>query len=680
MEGNMVDRSQYDFLGESLGKGRLVLAVIKHYLVIKSVSLVDLDREFVSYGFASNEVLKPKDKYETSQQHSRDTNKRVFDELQQDSMGNLFYISNQWSKAKLDPFLNWARDQNLHIQRLTNDDAETRTFVETSSLNQILYGPPGTGKTYHTIEAAVKAAEPSFVWDNRTELKDKYDVLVAEKRIRFVTFHQSFSYEEFVEGLKASSENGQISYQVEDGIFKQLCHYDETPVIESSTEESLSIEGRTVWKMSLGNTLHDDGDIFEHCVSNNQIRLGYGNSLDFSGCDSKQAVMAQFESNGVPSKPSDYRVTSVNTFKNIIAKGDLVIVTDGNLKFRAIAEITDGYIHDTDIEGHYVQTRAVVWHRVYEKSLPYEKVMRKKFSQMTLYQLSRSVLDMEKLQSLLLIEKDVSQRQQAEVKQSTASVARVLIIDEINRGNISKIFGDLITLIEPSKRAGAPEALSVQLPYSKESFSVPSNLHIIGTMNTADRSLAMMDTALRRRFDFVEMMPKPELLEGDLVKGIDLQTLLTTLNKRIEILYDREHMLGHAFFMPVKTLMEQGEEELAFTQLQSVFQNKVIPLLEEYFFEDWSKICLVLADNQKPESLQFVSEKTQKNTALNDLFGKGHKLDEYGQSVIQYTLADNASDVWEKANAYIGIYQTLNEKKADKEEPVNKGDLAAEEG
>ncbi len=237
-----------------------------------------------------------------------------------------------------------------------------------------------------------------------------------------------------------------------------------------------------------------------------------------------------------------------------------------------------------------------------------------------------------------------------------------IFIDEINRGNISKIFGELITLIEPDKRKGKKNELSIQLSYSGKSFSVPDNVDIYGTMNTADRSLAMMDTALRRRFDFVEMMPKPEVFaETSMVKGIDLLKLLQVLNQRIEILYDREHTLGHAFFMPVKELVDDGDEEQAFSALVSVFQNKIIPLLEEYFFEDWSKIRLVLADNQKKsQDLQFVSEQVQNTQQLNDLFGNNHELEQYGQSITKYTLADKEAHVWTKPESYIGIYSTLD--------------------
>ncbi|WP_257978727.1 AAA family ATPase [Vibrio parahaemolyticus] len=237
-----------------------------------------------------------------------------------------------------------------------------------------------------------------------------------------------------------------------------------------------------------------------------------------------------------------------------------------------------------------------------------------------------------------------------------------IFIDEINRGNISKIFGELISLVEVNKRSQGKYPMSINLACSGKPFTVPSNVDIIGTMNTADRSLALMDTALRRRFEFIEMMPKPELLAlNDGIKGIDLQKLLQVLNQRIEILYNREHTLGHAFFMPVKELVDAGEEEQAFSALVSVFQNKITPLLEEYFFEDCSKIRLVLADNQKKsQELQFVSEQVQNTQQLNDLFGNNHELEQYGQSITKYTLADKEADVWIKPESYIGIYTTLD--------------------
>ncbi|APS28549.1 McrB family protein [Pectobacterium brasiliense] len=232
-----------------------------------------------------------------------------------------------------------------------------------------------------------------------------------------------------------------------------------------------------------------------------------------------------------------------------------------------------------------------------------------------------------------------------------------IFIDEINRGNISKIFGELIALIETDKRAGMKNALSLQLAYSESGdlFSVPANVDIMGAMNTADRSLALMDTALRRRFEFIEMMPDLSLLSGVKVKGIELESLLEKLNSRIEALYDREHTLGHAFFIPVKTALEEKGEESAFKVLQAVFKKKVIPLLQEYFFDDWNKIRLVLADNQKKnDGLQFIIEKIDE---LDELFGDDHGLRRHNQKSTAYELKDFDMGVWGDPLAYRAIYE-----------------------
>lgn len=235
----------------------------------------------------------------------------------------------------------------------------------------------------------------------------------------------------------------------------------------------------------------------------------------------------------------------------------------------------------------------------------------------------------------------------------------VFIIDEINRGNISKIFGELITLIEDSKRDGEEEAMSVILPYSKEEFSVPKNVYILGTMNTADRSISLMDTALRRRFEFIEMMPNESLLANVVVednkdnennKEIDIQKMLEKMNQRIEVLYDREHTLGHAFFMPLK-----NKEKATLDQLASIFKNKIIPLLQEYFYEDYEKIMLVLGiDPQNKDASKFISVKSN-----GDLFKNSPDIDLNPT----YQINDKA---FQTPDNYMTIYGgASNEEEAD---------------
>ena len=198
---------------------------------------------------------------------------------------------------------------------------------------------------------------------------------------------------------------------------------------------------------------------------------------------------------------------------------------------------------------------------------------------------------------------------------------KVFIIDEINRGNISKIFGELITLIEETKRAGAKECIAVKLPYSGDLFSIPNNVYIIGTMNTADRSIALIDTALRRRFSFIEMMPESKVLENHGIdkikvdgKSLDIANMLNKMNERITILYDREHQIGHSFFFPIKD--NQNIETL-----EAIFKNKIIPLLQEYFYEDYGKIQFVLGDNDKTsDDFKFIKDKKNKIDGVGGVF------------------------------------------------------------
>ena len=228
----------------------------------------------------------------------------------------------------------------------------------------------------------------------------------------------------------------------------------------------------------------------------------------------------------------------------------------------------------------------------------------------------------------------------------------VFIIDEINRGNISKIFGELITLIEDTKREGEKEQISVKLPYSQELFSVPNNVYIIGTMNTADRSISLMDTALRRRFHFVEMMPDEKVLKDISIKdkkgkdsGIDVQEMVKKLNERIEILYDREHTIGHALFLG---LVETPTVE----KLASIFKKSIIPLLQEYFYEDYQKIQLILGDNGKKEdSNKFICDK---EIEIRKIFNCD--INDIDVPNIKYSINDEA---FYSIDSYLQIYETV---------------------
>lgn len=236
-----------------------------------------------------------------------------------------------------------------------------------------------------------------------------------------------------------------------------------------------------------------------------------------------------------------------------------------------------------------------------------------------------------------------------------------MVIDEINRGNISKIFGELITLIEPDKREGAENAVTVTLPYSGKPFSVPANVDIIGTMNTADRSLALLDTALRRRFDFEPLMPDSRDEPGAPLHGlrvahgqkiIDIPRMLTAINRRVEAIYDRDHTIGHAYLTTLASVLDDGQR---FEALGQIFRNRIVPLLEEYFFEDWQKIQLVLADNQKGEAARFMTASEDHEDDLTRLFGNDHGLDAF-TTKRRYALQESA---FFNPDAYIGIYQTL---------------------
>lgn len=447
-----------------------------------------------------------------------------------------------------------------------------------NSTNLILYGPPGTGKTFATAREAVRLCDGEAP-DTEDDVRTRYAELAGAGQIRFVTFHQSYSYEDFVEGLRPTtgregeeSASGGFSLEPTPGVFREIATVAEQALRGAENGEPFDMSGRRVFKMSLGRAGSED-HIFDAAVEGNYIVLGWGGEIDWSPYENYDAIHAKWNELHPGTNGNDPNIAQTARFRASMREGDLVVVSYGNNRFRAIAEVVGPYQYDPTGEQDYNHRRAVRWLFVADEPLAISFYNRP-FMQWSCYLLNEEHLNRDALALFL----PGSGRNASEPAQF------VLICDEINRANISKVFGELITLIESDKRIGAPYELRLTLPYSKHSFGVPSNLHIVGTMNTADRSIALLDTALRRRFVFREIMPKPDLL-GE-VDGVNLSSLLTHMNNRIEYLFDREHQIGHALFMGCDTR----------AGLDDVLRFRVIPLLAEYFHEDWSKIGAVLGD------------------------------------------------------------------------------------
>lgn len=427
---------------------------------------------------------------------------------------------------------------------MTDDDKKL-----TYPLNQILYGPPGTGKTYGVVRKALEIIE-----GNASDDISKFKRYVESGQIKFVTFHQSYGYEEFVEGIKPvfdkESQDKGLEYKITNGIFKDICK----------------------------NTIFNIGDTIE------------GYTISYAGTE-----LIKLKKKNIPGEipvPIYLIEELVKLLKNRS-------ITIEDIKNKSAADKNPEILEKYIVNG-YTNLYAYLVEYYMEKS-------------------------------------------------NRKSEKRVLIIDEINRGNISKIFGELITLIEPSKRLGADDEIIVELPYSKEKFGVPSNLYIIGTMNTADRSIALMDTALRRRFEFVEMMPEYDKLNKINIEGINMGEMLKTINERIEYLYDRDHTIGHAYFMSLKDGADISE-------LALIFKNKILPLLQEYFYDDWEKTRLVLGDSQ------FIKEKKPSS----DLFKSGT---DYINDKILYEIDKEA--FYDKQN-YLKIYNSSNSQEStDEANPDN---------
>ena len=560
--------------------------------------------------------IKPGNNLERAYAHYNYTQLALFDNLSaNDNLKRLFAL-----------YVNEIENCTGKPIDINVENGGNKKMQNCQSKNIILYGPPGTGKTYNTVMRAVEIIDGKDKWKEKdySEIKARYDELLRENRIAFVTFHQSYGYEEFIEGIKPQTTDDGVTYEVQAGAFKEFCDRARVPIIDNG---NLGINSApTIWKVSLEGTY--DNPTRKECLQNNHIRVGF----DSYGKD--------------VTSDTDFSVEGgknvLNAFIGGMRIGDIVLSCYTNTTIDAIGVITGDYEWRDEFDK-FKRVRNVKWIFKGKKDIT-DINGGKTFTLSTVYRLN----DMSLSDVLNIVNgNDNLVKNAATTSNNTEKNKYVFIIDEINRGNISKIFGELITLIEENKREGAKEATSAKLPYSKTNFSVPNNVYIIGTMNTADRSIAAIDTALRRRFKFEEMMPKSEVIKCKNIDGIDIPQMLDTINERIEVLYDREHTIGHAYFMSL------GENAMI-AELADIFRNKIIPLLQEYFYEDYDKICLVLGDNQKKEEYRFIKSE---DIAYDKLFGSASDIG-FGEKNKKFSINDAA---FLKKEAYIGIYASTNE-------------------
>ena len=464
---------------------------------------------------------------------------------------------------------------SANANNLGYDNSDYDSYLEWGSFytelwkkrkNIILQGAPGTGKTYRIPELVVRLCEPEFDANNAThkELMSVYDRLKEEKRVMFTTFHQSMDYEDWLEGLRPVLENDQVRYKIEPGIFKRLCTEAERPL---SAKKDVNISDEAiVWKVSLSGT--GDNPVRRDCMKNGYIRIGwdgYGENI------TEETDWSIHNGEGK---------TILNAFINTMKVGDIVMSCYSSRTIDAIGIVTGEYEWHDNFE-HYKRVRRVKW---LVKGINEDIVKLNDDKTMTLgtvYRLNAITLD--KVKSLL-------DKYEASKTLIDNNKPYVIVIDEFNRGNVSKIFGELITLLEPDKRKGMRNAESVLLPYSKKEFYIPSNVFLVATMNTADRSLDTIDYAIRRRFAFITVKPQEiddDNFNSELFREVS-SLFISNYDEYAESGFDDTIKL-----LPAETLSEEYRPEDVWIghsyfimdgeyALQDRLLFEIIPLLEEY--------------------------------------------------------------------------------------------------
>ena len=436
--------------------------------------------------------------------------------------------------------------------------------------NVVLYGAPGTGKTYDVPELAVRLCDPAFMTTepSREEIVNRYNQLKTEKRIAFTTFHQSLDYEDWIEGLRpVVNESNQVTYEIESGIFKKLCEEAERPVVK---DKQVGIaDNAVVWKVSLAGT--GDNYVRRECMENSHIRIGWDG---YGPVISDETDWSIYNGEGKQ---------ILDAYINKMKVGDIVMSCYSSQTIDAIGVVVSDYEFDDSLPN-YKRVRRVNWLVKNINENIVEMNDGKTMTLGTVYRLNSITLDNVKS---ILEKYDTSSKMEENDK------AYVMVIDELNRGNVSKVFGELITLLEADKRKGRINAESVVLPYSKKAFHIPNNVYLIATMNTADRSLGSLDYAIRRRFAFIAEKPfglevegfNEELFElvsslfvknfGDYKEsGWDQTMKLESADTLSEEYKPEDVWIGHSYFLM------QDEEGNDNTSNRLLYE--IIPLLEEY--------------------------------------------------------------------------------------------------
>ena len=436
--------------------------------------------------------------------------------------------------------------------------------------NIVLYGAPGTGKTYDVPELAVRLCDPAFMVaePSREEIVSRYNQLKTEKRIAFTTFHQSLDYEDWIEGLRpVVNENSQVTYEIESGIFKKLCEEAERPVVK---DKQVGIaDNAVVWKVSLAGT--GDNPVRSDCMKNSYIRIGWDG---YGPVISDETDWSVYNGEGKQ---------ILDAYINKMKIGDIVMSCYSSQTIDAIGVVVGDYEFE-DKFPNYKRVRRVNWLVKDINENIVEMNDGKTMTLGTVYRLNSITLD--NVKSIL-------EKYNTSSKMEENDKAYVMVIDELNRGNVSKVFGELITLLEADKRKGRINAESVVLPYSKKGFHIPNNVYLIATMNTADRSLGSLDYAIRRRFAFIAEKPFGLEVEGFNEELFELVSSLFVKNfdeykesgwdptmklEPADILseeYKPEDVwIGHSYFLM------QDEEGNDNTTDRLLYE--IIPLLEEY--------------------------------------------------------------------------------------------------